>query len=273
MDENLTSVNAEQVSDESSQTETQVEQVNSESENSGVATLQNEKTAQSAEENAKYAQVRREAEQKAYTKAQAETQKAIDSEYSRLYGTEYGIHSKADYDKAVAEQQATEERERIQEETGIDPDNLKPIFEQWKKSDPDFQELSRTRADNNVKLALADLNSELKDAGIDLQLNDLSDTEITKLPNIGKITEYVKQGQSLANAFFLANKKDIIAKQTAKAEQETIKKITANGASSPGSLASGVQAETFFTKEQVEKMTKDDVMKNYATIIKSTPKW
>lgn len=202
-----------------------------------------------------------------------QTNKAVDQEYSRLYGSEYGIHSKADYDQRISDQKEAEERERIQEQTGIDPDNLKPIFEQWKKSDPDFQELSRTRADNNVKVALNDLNSELKDAGIDLQLNDLSDTEITKLPNIDKITEYVKQGQTLANAFFLANKKDIIAKQTAKAEQETIKKITANGASSPGSLASGVQAETFFTKEQVEKMTKDDVMKNYATIIKSTPKW
>ena len=62
MDELLTSVNAEQVSDESSQTE----QVTSESENTEVATVQNEKPVkQTPEQNAEFAKVRREAETKA----------------------------------------------------------------------------------------------------------------------------------------------------------------------------------------------------------------
>jgi hypothetical protein len=201
------------------------------------------------------------------------TQKNIDAEYSRLFGADYGIHTKADYDKAIAEQKAEEERARLQQETGIDPNSLKPIWEQMKETDPDFQELKSIRQEKNMTTSLTDLNNELKDAGIDLQLKDLSLEEIAKLPNVDKITEIVKRGHTLADAFFLANKKDIISKQSQAAEQAAIKKIVANGASSPGSLSTGTETETLFTKEQVDKMSKADVLKNYDQIIKSTKKW
>jgi hypothetical protein len=197
-----------------------------------------------------------------------EKQKAIDAEYSRLYGQEYGIHSKADYEKAIADQKAAEERARIQEQTGIDPDNLKPIFEQWKQSDPDFQELSKIRAENNTKAALSDLNNELKNAGLDLQLNDLSDAELLKIPNIDKVTEQVQKGHSLADAYFLANKNEIINQRAAKAEQETIKKITANGASSPGSLATGGEGES----KTIYGMAKTDFKKLQEEVLRGERK-
>lgn len=102
------SVNAEPVVNVEPQEET--EQVETtEGANGEVATPQSEKHVQSAEENAKFATIRREAE----AKAQAEAQKIIDAEYSRLYGEQYGIHSKADYDKYVAEYEANQ---KIQEE-------------------------------------------------------------------------------------------------------------------------------------------------------------
>jgi hypothetical protein len=264
MEELLNSVNAEQganVEPQIEQGETaQVEQ----GENVEVAEPQ--KPVQSPEENAKYAAIRREAEQK--------TQKAIDAEYSRLYGAEYGIHTKADYDAAIAKQEAEAKREQFKEENGIDPEALKPVFQQWKESDPDFQELKAIRAEKNTNTALADLNNELKDAGLDLQIKDTSSEELLKLPNIDKILDLVQNKKhSLADAFFLANKKDIINRQAQTAQQETIKKIAANGASSPGSLSNNNTEETFFTKEQVDKMSKADVVKNYDQIIKSTKKW
>lgn len=45
------------------------------------------------------------------------TQKAIDAEYDRLYGDQYGIHTKAEYDAAIAKQQ----REAEAQQRGIDP--------------------------------------------------------------------------------------------------------------------------------------------------------
>jgi hypothetical protein len=201
------------------------------------------------------------------------TSKAKDELIAEMYGDSHGIFTYADYQKAVKESQEAEERARLQEELGVDPDKLKPVFEKFKENDPDFQELRQIRAEKNIHAALSDLNNELKSAGIDLQLNDLSDAEVAKLPNVDKIVNLIKtKGHSLADAFFIANKKDIIAKQAAKAEQEAIKKITANGASSPGSLSSGNETITF-TKEQVDAMSQKEVMKNYDLIMKSMKNW
>lgn len=201
------------------------------------------------------------------------TTKAKDEIIAELYGESHGIKTYSDYQKAVNEAKEAEDKEKFQNENGFNPDSVKPLFEQWKQSDPDFQELSKIRQEKNINQSLTDLNNELKDNGVDIQLKDLSDSEIAKIPNVDKVTEYVSKGHSLADAFFLANKKDIISRQTAAVQQETIKKIAANGASSPGSLAGGSTEETFFTKEQVEKMSKEDVKKNLKIIQKSTPKW
>lgn len=172
-----------------------------------------------------------------------QTQKAVDAEYSRLYGTEYDIHSKAEYDAAIAKQEADAQRQQFQEQNGFDPEAIKPIMEQMLKSDPRYQRLEQMDKEANVSKAVTDLNNELKDVGVDLQLKDLSDAELAKLPNIDKVLGQVQKGHSLSDAFFLANKKDIISRQAKAAEQETIKKITANGASSPGSLAAGGEGE------------------------------
>ena len=214
-------------------------------------------------------------ETKAYSdRLNAHAQKKIDEEYDKLYGVEYGIHSKAEYEKAIADQQAEAENQKFEEEHGINPNDIKPLFEQWKKSDPDFQELASSRAEKAVNTALIDLNNELKDAGLDLQLKDLSPTEVQKLDNVDAILDLVQNRKfSLAEAYFQANKKTIIGKQAIKAQQDTIKKLSANSVSSPGSLVSATQEETFFTKAQVDKMSKEDVLKNYDQIIKSTKKW
>ena len=200
------------------------------------------------------------------------TQKAIDQEYDRLYGTEYGIHSKAEYDKAIADQKADEERQQFQEQNGFDPDTVKPLFEEWKKSDPDFQELSYIRQEKNITAALSDLNNELKDCGMDLQLKDLSDAEVAKIPNADKVTELVSKGKTLSEAFFLANKKDIISKQTQAAQQETLKKIADNKASSPGSLSGGGENLTTFTMEQIQKMSQEQINQNYEAVMASYKK-
>jgi len=199
------------------------------------------------------------------------TQKAVDAEYSWLYGKEYGIHTKADYDKAIEQQKQAEEAKKL----GIDPEAIKPFFETWKKNDPDFQELNNIRQANNIAKALSDANNEFKEHGIDLQLANLSDAEVAKIPNVYKVIEYVNKGYSLSDSIFLANKKDFISKQTQQAQQEAIRKISANGASSPGSLTTGIAEDNHITPEMFESKRNDPtwIRSNYEKIRKSQSKW
>lgn len=263
MEENLNVVNDTQTGN----VDGQVEQVNSESVNTEVAAVQNdkpvEKPVQTPEQNAEFARVRREAETK-----------AKDAVISEMYGESHGIHTYAEYQAALAREQAEAERAKFQEENGIDPESLKPVFQQWKESDPDFQELKAIRAEKNQTKALTDLNNELKDAGVDLQIKDLSNEELSKLPNIDGILEQVQKGHTLADAYFLANKKDIISRQAQTAQQEAIKKIAANGASSPGSLSAGGESD-FISQELFESKKNDQrwVIKNLSKIQKSRANW
>jgi hypothetical protein len=248
MDENLTSVNAEQVSDEGSQ----IEQGN-ESVNEGVATSQ--KPVQSAEDNAKFAAIRREAEQKAATKAK-------DEMIAEMYGESHGIYTYADYQKALADQKAQEQRQQFQDENGFDPDVIKPVVEQMLKSDPRYQRLEQMEREANVSTAVSKFSEEFPELGIK------SFDDIAKLPNIDKMYEYVNsKGLSLNDAYKLANYGDVVSKTAQTAQQEAIKKIAANGASSPGSL-SNVAEETLLTEEAIEKMTDKERMANWKQIKK-----
>lgn len=83
-----------------------------------VEPQQETKPVQSAEENARYAAIRRDAE----AKANAEAQKLIDAEYDRLYGAQYGIHSKADYDQYVAYMQRQQQVQQEAEKYNANPE-------------------------------------------------------------------------------------------------------------------------------------------------------
>jgi hypothetical protein len=188
------------------------------------------------------------------------TQKAIDAEYSRLYGAEYGIHTKADYDAAIAKQEAEAQRQQFKEENGIDPEALKPVFEQMLKSDPRYQRLEQQEREMNITAAVSNFDKEFPELGVK------SFDDIAKLPNIDKVYEYVNgKGLSLNDAYKLANYGDVVTKTAQTAQQEAIKKIAANGASSPGSL-SNVAEETLLTEEAIEKMTDKERMANWKQI-------
>lgn len=110
MDEILSTVNAEPAANVEPQNN---EAVNNEPTQANIAepaepqqgNEPQQKQAQSPEENAIYAKIRREAEQKAYAKAQDEL-------IARMYGETHGIHTVAEYEAAIAKQQ---EEERLNE--------------------------------------------------------------------------------------------------------------------------------------------------------------
>ena len=229
-------------------TETQPEEV----------TEPSEKPVQSKEENSKYAEVRKKAEQ-------AAQDKLIDE----MYGKSHDIHTKADYDKALKSQRETELLDKVK--NGEDPETVKKeLYEQWEKSDPRLQEYEKMRTETYTSKQLSELNADLKEVGID-PVKSLDD--VGSLPSADKVIALIKDGKTLSEAYFLANKKDIIQKQADKIQQDTIKKIQANGSATPGSLADNGETPSLYTREQVDAMSQSDVNKNYDLIMKSMKSW
>lgn len=190
-----------------------------------------------------------------------ETQKAIDSEYDRLYGAEYGIHSKAEYDKAIADQQAAQQAEKL----NIDPQFYNE-FVGLKDKVTQFESEKQQLAQEKIFIQQ---DTALKNDPVTKDFYTQWESEIK--------ANAKAYGCDLDTAFTLKVRKslaDITKGVATKAEQAAIQKIATNGASSPGSLAgNGENVQTFFTKEQVDKMSQEEVNKNYDTIIKSMSKW
>jgi hypothetical protein len=223
-----------------------------ESVQSEVATEQpTEKPVQSKEDNAKYAEIRREAERKAQDKL-----------ISEMYGASHGIHTKAEYDRIVREQQI-----QAMKEDDADPVE---IYSKLKATDPEFQELQQIKNEIYTNKQIAELNADLKDIGIDFEVKGLDD--LATLPNSEAIVKHIEKGKTLSEAYFLANKKDIINGQSKKIQQDTIKKIQANG-NTPGSLADNGQTTALYTKDQVDNMSMEDIQKNYDLVMKSAKTW
>ena len=221
----------------------QPEQTNEvvESDDSDVTTEQQaEKVVQSPEENSKFAEVRRKA-----------AQEAEDKVYRDLYGAEYGIQSKADYDRAIKEQQQAELKDQARN-GDIDPDEL---YKQLKASDPDFIALKELRTETYTRDQLAQLNKDLKADGVDVEINSLDD--LAKLDSADSMAKYIERGNTLSEAYFLANRASVINARAEKLQKETLTKINALQGS-PGALDQTAGTES---KDSYSTMSKADFEK------------
>ena len=221
------------------------------------------KEVQTPEENAKFKEIRLQTEQKI---REAE-QKAQDKLIAEMYGEKYGIYTKADYEKAIREQQEAEMLEKLKTDE-VDP---REVYKALKENDPDYQELQKIKAETYTQNQLRELNNELKELELDIEVKSLDD--LAKLENADKMIEHINKGKTLSEAYFLANKKALITKEAEKVRNETINKIKQNGDASPGSLADTGQTNSTFTKEQVDNMSMEEVKKNYDLILKSMKTW
>lgn len=167
--------------------------------------------------------------------------------------------------KTYAEYQQAVKDKEYQEQYGIDPNTVKPLFEEWKQNDPDFQELSRLKQERII---------EQQDTALK---NDPIKGDLYKQWEKDVKAQAKTIGCDLRTSFLLMleNKLgDVLTGAKTKAEQEAINKIAANGASSPGSLAEGGDgSKTFFTKDEVKAMSQSEVSKNYDKICESMKKW
>jgi hypothetical protein len=168
-----------------------------------------------------------------------ETTKAKDATIAELGyvdGQGNPITTYSAYQQAVQTAQQAERDAQLKEQTGVDPSTLKPLFEQWKETDPDFQSLKQERVKTGTENQILDLAKVFPELKIDRSKGDLG------LPNSDEISKRVNEGLSLLDAYKLANFDTIKQATTASAQQSAISQILNNGASTPGSLAAPGQS-------------------------------
>ena len=203
-----------------------------ESANGDVATPQEgEKPKQSPEENAKFAEIRREAERKARDKTISE----MGMEWNGKPITTYD-----EYQKALAESKEQELLAQMKSDE-VDPQE---ILKQLKENDPEIKQLREYQKEVNIKNQISELNAELKDLGIE-EIKSIDD--IAKLESADRVITLLQRGYDLKDAYLIANKDALIKGSIQKTESRTIAKVKANEEASPGSLSNNGQSTTLFT--------------------------
>lgn len=218
--------------------------------------------AQSAEENAKYAKVRRDAEEKARAKAQDDT-------IAELYGESHGIHTMADYKSAVAAQKEAERLAEMQEK-GVDPDYLKTLIE----SDPEVKSARQLLADQKQKDADTANRLEFLDY---FKESNGRDYDATKDEIPMETWELTLKGVPLKQAYTLTEAKmlraELAALKAGKTAEETNRK---NADSSPGNIDGEAVAEPGYISAETFEANRSNrswVVKNLEKITASRKSW
>jgi hypothetical protein len=176
------------------------------------------KPQQSAEDNAKFASVRREAEKK-----------ARDSVIAEMYGKSHGIHTYEQYQQAVAEQ----EKQKQIDELGDIPEEV-------------AREIVEAR---ELKAKIAKEESDRK-SYLEF-IENFPGVDANKIPT--EVWEIVAKGKDLTSAYALYQVKNMDKIKT-ETEQETLKKIKQNAETSTGSIQSNAQSNDSMTVDQVNKL-------------------
>lgn len=237
---------------------TETVETNVEGANGEVTTPQHEeKPKQSAEDNAKFAEMRR----KHAADLAAERQKAKD-DFIASQGYSWNgkpITTEAEYNKALAEQQ---EQQRIAElvEKNVPEEYAKEMVENKK-----FRE--QYEAEKQSKEQEVAKQEQFKEF-----LQAFPDVKAEEIPP--EVWEEFDKGTPLKIAYTMAENAKLKAKleayeKGAKTEESNAK----NAASSIGSVKGDNVTQPYFTREQVEKMSTSEVNKHWKSIVESQKRW
>ena len=193
-----------------------------------------EKPAQSMEERARFAAVRRKAEAerdaaiaRVRQEARAEAQKTIDEAFRRSGLTDpytkKPITSQAEFEAYRARFEA-EKKARLLKKSGM----TDAEFDQFVSGLPEVQEAKRAKAaaeaaarQAQMQQAQAKISADLEEIRkMDPQIHTLQD--LIKQPNGQEIYRYVQRGNSFLEAYYLANRESIQEKAAAAARQQTM---------------------------------------------------
>jgi hypothetical protein len=230
------------------------------------------KQPQSDEDNTAAAAARRQAKRE----AEAEKQKAIDAEYERLYGMEYDIHSKADYDARIAQNKAAEQARAFQEETGLPYDAVQKAAQAVIENDPELAALREFKRQETQRITekreLDELHTEfptLKDKIKSTEDYDLLVPEA----DIDEAKKLYKAGWTPTDIYWKFNRKTILAGRDAAAKQAALNSLNSKDHVKPTGqgVAVGevtVPAETIAMYKRMDPgITDAEIQKHYKTTI------
>lgn len=252
MEENLNTVDAVQEDVVDSQPQEQVEST-TESVNEEVATSQKqEKPVQTAEDNARYAEIRRKAESEAVDR------------YIASQGYEYNgkpITTKAEYDRALAEVEEQQRRAALQEQ-GIDPS----IVDEYVNNNPVVKWANEFKTQQEQQQAKQADFSDFLSAYPDVKPEEIA----------AEVWEANSKGVPLRIAYAAHQENATLKAKLAEYEKgaKTNEVNAKNAENSTGSVTgNGSTGQPFYTREQVQAMSQEEVNKNYKTIVESMKSW
>lgn len=180
-------------------------------------------TKQNDEENSKYAKARRESENKL---KEVEARAKTDREIAKKYGATYGVYSEEDIKNTFATSHGinnlAEFEARLKAEEykakGIDTDAINDIINNHPDVKKAQEQAKQAQAQENIRGAISQLNADYQ---LDLKTGD----DLDKLHNADKMAEFIGKGLSASDAYFMANKKEILSGEMASAKQAAINSI------------------------------------------------
>lgn len=181
-------------------------------------------TVQSAEDNAKAAAARRQAEREF-----AERQRQTDAYYATKFAgyenpiTHQPIKSEKDYRDALEAQDIVNQNKQL-EEKGIDPNLISQIVNKQVENNPVVKQAQQITQQIQQEQANKMLEADLSEIS-KLDQNIKSFEDIANLPNIADIVALTNQGMNLSTAFKVANLDNLIQGKSAAVKQATINNL------------------------------------------------
>lgn len=201
-----------------------VEETDAEVEETGEETGDAEPEPQSAEENARYASIRRRAEEEAKKRYESEIN-AIDQQIAAMCkGVTHPVTGKPitnmrDYVDALSSQQRIA-REKELEEKGIDPAMIDRMIEE----NPVVMEAKQVIHNSRMMEADAALQRDLAEIGkYDPSIKTIQD--ISELPNFPEMLERVERGATLIDAYKMVNFDNFMQHTNQAARQQAINQM------------------------------------------------
>lgn len=184
------------------------------------------KPKQTPEQDRAYAELRRKAEAAERLATETKAQYQRDIEIARKYGSEYGVYSDADISEKYGESHGIHNVAQLEEviqrqeyeAKGIDPDMIKKIVDDHpaiRQAKAQEQAYMKAREDSFLVESFNELTKEYPEIA---KAEDVPADVWRKWRN-------GSTGLTLVEAYYVANRKEILAKQTGAAKQATLNNI------------------------------------------------
>lgn len=237
---------------------------------------------QSAEERHQQAAQRRQREQNALDRAQ---QARVDKIYADMFQgqtdpfTGKAITTEAEY-RAYQANKQKQDQEKAMQEAGIKPDVIEGMIDRRVAQHPAVVAAQQAAAAARAQQAMAAEQQAKSAVAAEMQKITAIDPTIKSLEDIAKMStakdfnRYVQMGNTLEDAFYLANRKDLEQKRLAAAKQTAINQTRSKQGlfSGAGEGAAGVsvpaeQAAAY--REWFPDATEEEIAKNWTKFEKS----